>query len=400
MPMFTYKAKSSEGKMIKGNVESKNKETVVRELGQDELVVYSVEPVNDILSREFYIGNPINKKDFVIFVRQFATLIQSGILLLDAIKLLADQIENKYFSEALEQIAEDIQEGKSLSSGMEEYPKIFPGLFVQMVKSGEVSGQLEAVLNRMADYYEKQYNLQQKISSALTYPMVVGAFAIVVLIFMLVFIVPSFAETYASQGQELPLITQIVLEASGFVQNYWWILVLIVLLLVVVYQQMRKNEKGDYYLDYFILKMPIIGPFIQKTALARMTQTLSSLLGSSVPILQAIEVTSAVVGNRVIEDGLLEARDSLAKGESLAKPLEENWVFPTLITQMIRVGEESGSLDQMLNKVADIYDQEVNEASDKLESLIEPVLIIFLSVIVGIIVMSIVIPMFGVYENY
>lgn len=398
--MFTYKAKSSEGKMIKGNVESKNKETVVRELGQDELVVYSVEPVNDILSREFYIGNPINKKDFVIFVRQFATLIQSGILLLDAIKLLADQTENKYFSEALEQIAEDIQEGKSLSSGMEEYPKIFPVLFVRMVKSGEVSGQLEAVLNRMANYYEKQYNLQQKISSALTYPMVVGAFAIVVLIFMLVFIVPSFAETYASQGQELPLITQIVLGASGFVQNYWWVLVLIVILLVVVYQQMRKNEKGDYYLDYFILKMPIIGPFIQKTALARMTQTLSSLLGSSVPILQAIEVTSAVVGNRVIEDGLLEARDSLAKGESLDKPLEENWVFPTLITQMIRVGEESGSLDQMLNKVADIYDQEVNEASDKLESLIEPVLIIFLSVIVGIIVMSIVIPMFGVYENY
>lgn len=198
----------------------------------------------------------------------------------------------------------------------------------------------------------------------------------------------------------MPLITQLVLQFSGFIQRFWWLFIGLLMLLAGLFIQVKKREAGAYYLDKLVLKLPVIGSFVQKTVLARMTETLSSLLNSSVPILQAVEITSGVVGNRVVRDVLIDSKASLEKGESLAKPMEDHWVFPALILQMIRVGESSGSLDDMLKKVADVYDQEVQEASDKLQSLIEPVLIIFLALIVGLIVLSIVIPMFSLFETF
>lgn len=400
MAVFVYKAKSTDGKTIKGKVESKNEKDAIQALSQLDLIVFDVKPVNDLLNKDIHIGARLKQKDFVVFLRQFATLIESGILLVNAVELLSEQTESDALKEALEGIADDIKEGNPLSNSMALYPELFPELLVQMIRTGEVSGQLEDVLDRMATYYEKQYILKQKVSTALTYPMVVGGFAILITIFLLLFIVPVFGDMYASMGGELPFITNLVLNLSGFMRRFWWVFILLILGMVYVYRQMRKNNAGSYQLDYLSLKIPVIGTFIQKAVLARMTQTLSSLINSSVPILEAIEVTSEVVGNRVVSDVLIEARDSLEKGESLAKPMEGHWVFPALIIQMIHVGEESGALDEMLGKVADIYDREVNEASDKLQSLIEPVLIIFLAVIVGLIVMSIVVPMFGLFEQY
>lgn len=400
MAVFEYKAKSVEGKTIKGKVESANEKSAIEALSQLDLIVFDVKPVNDLLNNDIHIGPLLKQKDFVVFLRQFATLIESGILLINAVELLSEQTESDALKEALVEIADDIKEGNPLSDSMAMYPKLFPELLVKMIRTGEVSGQLEDVLDRMATYYEKQYILKQKVSTALTYPMVVGGFAILITIFLLVFIVPIFGDMYASMGGELPFITNLVLNLSGIMRRFWWIFMLLILGMVYVYRQMRKNNAGSYQLDYLSLKIPGIGTFIQKAVLARMTQTLSSLINSSVPILEAIEVTSEVVGNRVVSDVLLEARDSLERGESLAKPMEGHWVFPALIIQMIHVGEESGSLDEMLGKVGDIYDREVNEASDKLQSLIEPVLIIFLAVIVGLIVLSIVVPMFGLFEQY
>ena len=400
MAVFLYKAKSKEGNVIKGKVEGSNKTLAIRTLSQMDLIVYEVEPVNDILNKDISIGKPLKQKDFVVFLRQFATLIETGILLVNAIDLLAQQTESVALKEALEGISEDVKEGKLLSESMDLYPALFPKLLVQMIKSGEVGGNLQEVLDRMATYYEKQYNLKQKISSALTYPIVVSIFAIVVTIFLLVAIVPMFGDMFASMGEELPFITQMVLGMSAAIQKFWWIFALMILGLFYVFQQMRKKDSGVYFLDNLSLKLPVVGSFIQKAVLARMTQTLSSLLNSSVPILQAIDVTSDVVGNKVVEDVLQDARKSLERGESLAKPMEESWVFPPLIIQMIHVGEESGALDEMLLKVANIYEQEVNEASDKLQSLIEPILIIFLAVIVGFIVLSIVVPMFGLYDAF
>ena len=400
MAVFLYKAKSKEGNVIKGKVEGSNKTLAIRTLSQMDLIVYEVEPVNDILNKDISIGKPLKQKDFVVFLRQFATLIEAGILLVNAIDLLAQQTESVALKEALEGISEDVKEGKSLSESMELYPALFPKLLVQMIKSGEVGGNLQEVLDRMATYYEKQYNLKQKISTALTYPIVVSTFAIVITIFLLVGIVPIFGDMYASMGEELPFITQMVLGLSAAIQKFWWIFAFIIMGLFYVFQQMRKKDSGVYFLDNLSLKLPVVGSFIQKAVLARMTQTLSSLLNSSVPILQAIDVTSDVVGNKVVEDVLQDARKSLERGESLAKPMEESWVFPPLIIQMIHIGEESGALDEMLLKVANIYEQEVNEASDKLQSLIEPILIIFLAVIVGFIVLSIVVPMFGLYDAF
>lgn len=400
MAVFLYKAKSKEGNVIKGKVEGSNKTHAIRTLSQMDLIVYEVEPVNDLLNKDISIGKPLKQKDFVVFLRQFATLIEAGILLVNAIDLLAEQTESVALKEALVGISEDVKEGKSLSESMDLYPALFPKLLVQMIKSGEVSGNLQEVLDRMATYYEKQYNLKQKISTALTYPIVVSTFAIVITIFLLVGIVPIFGDMYASMGEELPFITQMVLGLSAAIQKFWWIFAFMILGLFYVFQQMRKKDSGVYFFDYLSLKLPVVGSFIQKAVLARMTQTLSSLLNSSVPILQAIDVTSDVVGNKVVEDVLQDARKSLERGESLAKPMEESWVFPPLIIQMIHVGEESGALDEMLLKVANIYEQEVNEASDKLQSLIEPILIIFLAVIVGFIVLSIVVPMFGLFNSF
>lgn len=399
MATFSYKAKSMDGKVIKGKIESKNKNEAIHELSQIDLIVFEVEPLNELLNKEITIGRSLKQKDFVVFLRQFATLIEAGILLIDSIELLADQTESPALKEALENIAEEIREGKALSEGMASYPKLFPELLVQMIKTGEVSGQLQDVLDRMATYYEKQYQLRQKVSTALTYPIVVATFALLITIFLLLFIVPIFGDMYASFGSELPFITRIVLGLSGFIRSYWWVFTLIIVGLILLFMRLKNKDAVSMYLDHLVLKIPIIGTFVQKAVLARMTQTLSSLLNSSVPILQAVEVTSKVVGNRVVEKVLLDSRASLERGESLAKPMEEHWVFPPLIIQMIRVGEQSGALDEMLKKVADIYDQEVNEASDKLQSLIEPVLIIFLAVIVGLIVLSIVVPMFGLFNS-
>lgn len=400
MNNYSYKAKSKEGKIIKGTVETKNKHEAVRVLEQMDLAVFQLDSSDSILTKEIQLGKPLKQKDFIVFLRQFATLMRAGILLVEALELLAEQTESQALKKALEDISEATQEGSALSTGMEQYPKLFPDLLVQMIKTGEVSGQLEDVLERMANYYEKQYELRQKISTALTYPLVVACFSIIITLFLMLFIVPIFGDLFASMGSDIPAITLAVLSTSQFIKRYWWIFIVGIGFIAVAFMRLKEKESIAIYLDTIILKLPIVGSFVQKTVLARMTQTLSSLINSSVPILQSVEVTSEVVGNRVVQKVLLEARDSLERGESLAEPMEAHWVFPPLITQMIHVGEQSGALDEMLSKVADIYNREVNEASDKLQALIEPVLIIFLAIIVGIIVLSIVIPMFSLFEAF
>ena len=262
-----------------------------------------------------------------------------------------------------------------------------------------MSGQLEEVLEQMATYYEKQYRLRQKISTAMTYPIVVGVLALLITVFLLIFIVPIFADMLASLDQELPAITKMVLGISGFIQNYWWVFLGLFVLGAFAIQQLKKQKQFRYALDYVQLKIPIFGTFMQKTILARFSQTMSSLLNSSVPILQALDVTNRVIDNQVVKEVITQAREDVEQGESMSRPMQAHWFFPHLIIQMIQVGEISGSLDEMLKKVADIYDQEVEEASEKLQSLIEPLMIVFLAIIVGIIVLSIVVPMFKMFEG-
>ncbi|MFC4386277.1 type II secretion system F family protein [Gracilibacillus marinus] len=399
MKYFTYQAKTMEGKVKKGKITSENEGDALRQLKATGLTVFAIRELNPFLYKEIYIGNPIKNKDFVIFLRQFATLIDAGITLVESVAVLEEQTESKPLKKALQQIKASLEEGVPLSVALEEFPKLFPELLVSMVHAGEVSGNLDEIIDRMATYYEKQYILKQKIKTALTYPIVIGIVAVVITIFLLAVIVPIFTDMFLSFGQDIPAYTQMVLNISSFVQTYWWVLVLAVLLLIVIYKVLERNEETAYYLDVAKLKIPILGKFIQKSLLARMTQTLSSLINSSVPILQAVSITERVLSNRVIKRTLHESKEALERGESLAKPMSEHWVFPRLITQMITVGERTGAVDEMLKKVSQFYEQELEEASDKLKSLIEPIMIIFLSFVVGGIVLSIVIPMFSLFES-
>lgn len=400
MAVFAYKAKTKDGKLMKGKIESVNKKEALNELRHMDLIVFEVAALNTVLNKDISLRKSLKSKDFIVFLRQFSSLMNAGILLVDALDLLAAQSTNLALKEALEEISEEVREGVPLSEAMAKKSKLFPELLIHMIHSAEVSGRLEEVLQQMADYYEKQHHIKQKISTAMTYPLVVGVLAFLITAFLLVFIVPIFGDMFASMGSELPAITQIVLTLSGLLQRYWWLVLLGIGGLVAVIIQLGKKDQVAYVFDVLQLKVPILGTFIQKTLLARMTQTLSSLINSSVPILQAIEVTSKVVGNRVVEQVLLQAQKDVEQGESLAKPMVDHWFFPPLIIQMIQVGESSGELDEMLKKVSEIYDQEVQEASDKLQALIEPIMIIFLSGVVGVIVLSIVVPMFSMFETF
>lgn len=399
MAVFAYKAKTEEGKVTRGKIEAMSKKEALAELGMMDLIVFEVEPLNSFLNTEINLRAGLKPKDFIIFLRQFATLISAGILLVESLDLLAEQTTNPRLKAILEDLSTEVQEGSPLSVSMSKHPAVFPNLLIQMIQSAEVSGRLEEVLEQMANYYEKQYRNKQKVTTAMTYPIVVGILALVITAFLLIFIVPIFGEMFASFGSELPAITQMVLGLSQWFQKYWVLILVFLLAIIFVLRYLSQRDKMAYSFDYLQLKIPIIGMFLQKTILARMTQTLSSLLNSSVPILQALDVTSQVVDNRVVEEVLLAAKKDVEQGESLAKPMEAHWFFPNLIIQMIKVGEASGSLDEMLKKASDIYEQEVEEASEKLQSLIEPLLIVFLSVIVGLIVLSIVIPMFGLFEQ-
>ena len=400
MHLYAYQARTYDGKLTKGRVKSNSEQEALSELEQLDLLVYKIKKLNPVLYGEIYIGNPVKNKDFVIFLRQFSTLIDAGISLVDSMDILAEQSDSKPLQAALLETKDDLKEGIALSEALEKHEKIFPELLISMVNAGEVSGRLDEILDRMANYYEKQYQLKKKIETALTYPIVIAIFALVISLVLLTFIVPVFTDMFISFDQEIPAYTAFVLNISGFLQQFWWIGLLVVVLIVVLIRMLNKQERFAYLFDQMKLKVPIFGSFIQKAVLARMTQTLSSLLNSSVPIIQSTEITERVITNRVIKKVLRECKVALEEGESLAQPMEDHWVFPKLITQMITVGEATGALDEMLLKVSDFYEQELDEASEKLKSLIEPVMIVFLSIIVGAIILAVVIPMFTLFESF
>ena len=274
---------------------------------------------------------------------------------------------------------QELREGKPLSDSAAKHKKIFSSMFINMIRAGEAGGNMDETLDRLAVHFEKQHNTRSKIQSALAYPVVVGIIAIAVVIFLLVSIVPTFVDMFADMGGELPAITLFVLNASNFMQKFWWLVIGLMAAFVAAIMFIRQNKHTKYYLDYFMLRIPIFGKMIQKSILAQMTRTLSSLFSSSVPILQAMSIVENVVENEVISRVIRQSRDSLERGQSLTEPMKKHWAFPPLVTQMIAIGEETGSLDAMLGKVADFYEQEVENNTDRIKSLIEPLMIVFLA---------------------
>lgn len=399
MARFKYSGRDKRGKK-EGTVTAASRREAMAKLKEDGIrVIEMTEVPETLLTMELTIGNPVKLQHFVIYLRQFATLIKAGVTVVEATGILAVQTESKALKKALQAVEQDLREGNPYSESVAKHKKIFNSMFINMVKAGEVAGNMDETLEKLADDFEKQHDTVSKVKSALTYPAVIGILAIGAVIFLLVGVVPTFVTMFEDMGAELPGITKFVLNASGFMQSFWWMILLIVLGFVFAIVYMKKNKKTKYYLDYFLLRMPIFGNMLQKAALARMMRTLSSLFSSSVPILQAMSIVEKVVENEVIARVIRESRNSLEKGRSMTEPMMNHWAFPPLVTQMISIGESTGALDSMLSKIAEFYEKEVEQGTDRLKSLIEPIMIVFLAGVVGVIVLSIMMPMFSMFDQ-
>ncbi|QSF44713.1 type II secretion system F family protein [Paenibacillus tianjinensis] len=400
MALFEYQVKTSSGRQIKGKLTASDKPAAMEELRKRGLTVFSlVERKTSIMQMELYIGNPVKTIHFIIYCRQFATLMRAGVSIVDATRILAEQTESKPLRKALQDVGSSLMRGIAFSQAVQDHKKIFPPLFVSMIRAGEESGNMEGTLERLAMFFEKQHTTTEKIKSALTYPITVGVMAIGAVVYLLWAIVPQFVTMFESMNAELPAITKMVLALSKSIQGQWYFWILGVLLVVVAYQVAKRTEKGAYAIDYAKLKLPVFGKLNQKGSIAQFTRTFASLYASSVPILQSLAIVEEVAGNKVIGKFIRSAGDSLRQGKPLSEPLKKAWVFPPLVTQMIAIGEETGALDTMLSKVADFYEMDVENTVDRLKSLLEPLLIAFLAGVVGVIVASIMLPMFSLYGN-
>ncbi|WP_019378586.1 type II secretion system F family protein [Virgibacillus halodenitrificans] len=395
---FQYSGKRLSGQKVKGQIDADTRQAALVKLEQSGLIILRIEETKP-WNKDIILNKRIKNKDFVIFLRQYATLIHAGISISDATKTMIMQTGNYALRTALTDMDKQLDQGQALSKAAARHPKVFPSLLVNMIHAGEASGKLDDILNQMADYYEKEYRNKQKIISALLYPAIVGIVTLVLSIFLLVFIVPQFVTMFRSFGEEIPAYTKFVLSLSEWAGLFWWLVPVLGVLGFILYKYFIQYDSFRYRIDVGKLKFPFIGVLVHKGALVRMTQTLSTLVNSAVPILEAVEITEKVVGNRVIEEVLAKARDSLEVGESITEPMKKHWAFPALIIQMIQIGEKTGTLDHMLTKAAEFYEEEVEQLSNRIKTLIEPLMIIILTVIVGGIITAVVIPMFSLFEN-
>ncbi|CDO01630.1 General secretion pathway protein F [Oceanobacillus picturae] len=395
---FQYVGKRMSGERIKGKIDADSKHRALNELEKQGLLITRIEETKP-WNKDIILNKRVKNKDFVLFLRQYSTLIHAGITITDATNTMSKQTDNYALRTALDDMLKQLEQGVSLSTAAEKHSNVFPELLVNMIHAGEVSGKLDEILSQMADYYEKEYRNKQKVVSALLYPSVVGVITLVLSVFLLVFIVPQFVTMFHSFGEEIPPYTQFILSLSDWLGVYWWSITLLIVLLVFLGKYMLRYDSFRFRIDTYKLRFPFLGVLAHKGALVRMTQTLSTLVNSAVPILEAVEITEKVVGNKVIQEVLHDSKESLSEGESITKPMKNHWVIPPLIIQMMQIGEKTGTLDQMLAKAASFYEEEVEQLSNRIKTLVEPLMIIVLTFIVGGIITAVVIPMFSMFEN-
>jgi type IV pilus assembly protein PilC len=395
---FTYTAKRERGGPFSGELAGDSKAAVVAELRRKGFTVLKLDEKRSLPNlNELLEGTTrIKPRDKAIFARQFATMINSGLAVLRALYILEEQTQNARFKKIIKAVREDVEAGMPLSDAMAKHPVAFDRLYVAMVRAGEVGGALDQTLNRLATQLEKADSLRRSVKSAMTYPIMIAAFAILVMVGMLLFIIPVFANMYKDLGGELPTLTRLMMGLSNMLKGYWFIIFPVLILLVWAVVRLKNTEQGRRGWDRLKLKLPMkLGPVIQKIAVARFSRTLATLVSSGVPILQAIEITGKTGGNTVIEEAMVDVKESVRSGESIARPLARVAVFPPMVTHMISIGEETGALDAMLNKIADFYEDEVDAAVKSLTSIIEPVMMMFVGGLVGLIVISMYLPMFN-----
>ncbi|TMQ60279.1 MAG: type II secretion system F family protein [Candidatus Eisenbacteria bacterium] len=398
MPVYVWKGRTVAGEIQTGELTLDSQDEALAALRKRRIIISSVrEKKADVkLGLPKFGGPGVTTRDLAIFTRQFATMINAGLPLVQCLDILSKQTEKETFRHVIGQVMRDVEAGTTLAEalGKKEHSKVFDELFVNMVEAGEAGGILDNILQRLATYIEKAEALKRKIKAAMVYPAVVLSVAVLATSFMLIFIIPTFARMFTGFGAELPLPTKIVMGLSSFLRAYWWALIGGMIAAVVAIQRYYLNEKGRVQIDTLLLKIPVLGDVLRKGAVARFTRTLSTLISSGVPILNGLDITARTSGNRVIENAIMAARSSIREGETISAPLRQSTVFPPMVVQMISVGEETGALDDMLTRIADFYDDEVDTAVDSLTSLIEPIMIVVMGTIVGGMVIAMYLPMF------
>jgi type IV pilus assembly protein PilC len=396
VPIYQWKGRTVAGDVQTGEMTVGSQEEVLAQLRKKRIIVTYVREKSKPVSLKLKLrgASGVKIKEMAVFTRQFATMINAGLPLVQCLNILSEQSENPAFKAIIAAVMNDVESGSTLAEALRKHPKVFDKLFTNMVQAGEAGGVLDDILLRLASYIEKAEALRRKVKSAMTYPVVVACVAIGATTFMLLFIIPTFAKIFTEFGGDLPLPTKIVMMASSFLRGAWYILVGIVIVMVVLYRRYIATENGRRTVDKTMLSVPIFGDVLRKGAIARFTRTLGTLISSGVPILDGLEITAQTAGNKIIEEAIMATRGSIREGETIASPLRQSKVFPPMVVQMIGIGEETGALDEMLNKIAAFYDDEVNTAVDTLTSVIEPIMIVVMGLLVGGMVVAMYMPMF------
>lgn len=389
MPVWEYTARTPTGQEQTGTIDLPSRDDVVAHLRKNRLVLVRIREAKKAKRR-----GRIPTRDIVVFTRQFATMINSGLPLVQALDILAKQTDNKVLAAVTREVVYDVESGHTLADALSKHPNAFTQLYVNMVAAGEAGGILDTILLRLATFLEKNDAIVRKVKGAMIYPAVIFSVAAIAVVVLLIFVIPTFQNMFASVNLELPLPTRVVIGLSDILQGFWWLIGGTIAAVVFGIRRYYATPAGELVLDRLMLKLPVLGDVLRKSAVSRFTRTLGTLIASGVSILDGLEITARTAGNRVIHDAIMESRGSIAGGETIAVPLEKSGVFPPMVTSMIAVGEATGGLDEMLTKIADFYDDEVDAAVSNLLSLMEPVMIVVLGVIVGGMIVAMYLPIF------
>lgn len=397
MPTYVYKARTVGGDVQSGELSASSEADVIGLLRRRRLVVTSVREKPKELNLS--LGSRVKTKDLVMFTRQFATMINAGLPLVQSLDILASQQEKAKVADKIKAILNDVESGSTLADAMRHHRDFFSDVYINMVAAGEAGGILDTILLRLADYLEAAESLRRKVRGAMFYPATVMGFAMMAIAVLLIFVIPTFAGFFESAGVALPLPTRIVMGLSDFMLGYWWAVLAGIGIAAYLFRMYRQTPGGHLATDRAMLRMPVLGNVLRKAAIARFSRTLGTLVSSGVPILEGLEITAKTAGNKVVENAVQESRVSIAGGETIAEPLKKSGVFPPMVVQMINVGEQTGGLDEMLEKIADFYDDEVEAAVAALTSIIEPVMIVFLGLVVGGMVVAMYLPIFDIIQT-
>jgi len=395
MATFAYVGRNRTGEIQKGEVTAKTREEAAAMLRKQNVLATSLQRKVSSINIELPgVGAKVTPRDVVIFTRQFSTMIDAGLPLVQCLEILAQQTECKPLAKAINETRMEVEAGSTYAEALRKHPKVFDDLYVNMVAAGEAGGILDIIQQRLAKHMEKSIRLKKKIKGALVYPASIVAIAVCVMAVLMIWVIPVFAQMFSDFGGTLPAPTRLVLGASDFIVGHIWEMIIAVVLLVFGVKRLYKTERGRLHMDRLSLSVPVFGDLIRKAAVAKFTRTLGTLISSGVPILDGLQITASTAGNKVIENAIMHARSSISEGKDVAEPLGQSNVFPPMVVQMIAVGEATGAMDTMLSKIADFYDEEVDEAVAALTSLLEPLLMVFLGVTVGFIVVAMYLPIF------